>query len=91
MNMNENSKPISGFEGLYEITESGRVISLRSKRPLARCNDEYGFHIVKLTNGKGEAKNFNLFELWQATYPQKSKLEFKGACNVKYGKSCTKL
>lgn len=78
--MNEERKEIPGYEGLYEITQTGRVISLRQNRPLTRCNDEYGFHIVKLTNHERKAKNHNVFDLWKEA--------FKGALKPKYGNGC---
>ncbi|SIS62682.1 NUMOD4 domain-containing protein [Salimicrobium flavidum] len=89
--MAENSRSISGYGGLYEVTESGRIISLRADRPLARCNDEYGFHIVRLHNSNGGHTNCNVFDLWKEAYPEKVHSEFKGALKVKYGKGCRRL
>jgi hypothetical protein len=81
--MNEESRSIIGYEGLYEITRSGRVYSLRAKCTMKRCGDEYGFHIVKLSkNGKGN--NHNLFKLWEQVFEECDKEEFKGARKVKY-------
>lgn len=81
---NENSKPIRNFEGFYEITESGRIISLRARRPLARCKDEYGFHIVRLYNSNGVHTNCNVFDLWKEAYPERDHSDFKGAMKAKY-------
>lgn len=39
--MEERRKPIEEYEGLYEITESGRVYTYSRNRYLARCRDEY--------------------------------------------------
>lgn len=47
--MQEDKRPINGYGGLYEITKSGKIYSVKRKRFLRRCNDEYGFHIVKLS------------------------------------------
>lgn len=81
--MEEPRKEIPGFEGLYEITPSGRIYSCSRKRFMARCGDEYGFHIVKLSkNGKG--KNFNVYTLWKSIYKDAPKSDFKGALNAKY-------
>jgi hypothetical protein len=82
--MNEQAKPITNYEGLYEITESGRIFSIKRKKYLSRCNDEYGFHIVKLyRNGIG--KNHKVYELWQnefgADLPENL---FKGVLSKKY-------
>ena len=65
----EESRAIAGYEGLYEMTTSGRIITVRENRPLARCNDEYGFHIARLTKD-GKASSHNVFELWKQTFPE---------------------
>jgi len=83
----EESRAIAGFEELYQITESGRIITVRENRPLTRCNDEYGFHIVRLTKD-GTASNHNVFELWKQTFPELEETNFKGALKAKYGTGC---
>lgn len=85
--LHEEKRALSGFEGLYEITESGRIFTVRENRPLARCNDEYGFHIVRLTKD-GVASNHNVFELWKQAYPELEQTTFKGALKAKYGTGC---
>lgn len=85
--INEETRAISGYEGLYEITASGRIINMRVNRPLARCNDEYGFHIVRLTK-EGTASSHNVFELWKQAYPELEQTNFKGALKAKYGTGC---
>lgn len=85
--LREDKRVVSGFEGLYEITASGRIITVRENRPLARCNDEYGFHIVRLTKD-GVASNHNVFELWKQAYPELEQTNFKGALKAKYGTGC---
>jgi len=86
-NLDEKSRAIAGYEELYEITESGRIITVRENRPLARCNDEYGFHIVRLTKN-GVAANHNVFELWKQAFPELEQTNFKGALKAKYGTGC---
>ncbi|MGG6446540.1 NUMOD4 domain-containing protein [Pseudobacillus badius] len=81
------SKGIKGYEDLYEITKTGRIISLRQQRPMTRCGDEYGFHIVKLTK-EGSSTNHNVFNLWQQAFPELNHSEFRGALKIKYGKAC---
>ncbi|UDK98374.1 hypothetical protein EYB33_19795 [Lysinibacillus sphaericus] len=81
--MQEERKAIKGYENLYEITSSGRIYSLKRQRTLKRCNDEYGFHIVKLSKD-GKATNHNVFELWKSHFPALNESEFKGAKTVKY-------
>ncbi|MGE7843484.1 NUMOD4 domain-containing protein [Lysinibacillus sp. NPDC093712] len=86
-NLDEQSRAIAGYEELYEITESGRIITVRENRALARCNDEYGFHIVRLTKD-GTASNHNVFELWKQAFPELEQTNFKGALKAKYGTGC---
>lgn len=85
--INEETRAISSYEGLYEVTASGRIINVRVNRPLARCNDEYGFHIVRLTK-EGTASSHNVFELWKQAYPELEQTNFKGALKAKYGTGC---
>lgn len=33
----------------YEFTETGKIYSVKSQRDMTRCNDDYGFHIVKFS------------------------------------------
>lgn len=81
--MQEVRKSIKGYEGLYEITSSGRIYSIRRERMLKRCEDEYGFHIVKLSKS-GKGINHNVFELWKLHFSTLNENEFKGAKKVKY-------
>lgn len=83
----EESRAIEGYEDLYKITVSGRIITVRENRPLARCNDEYGFHIARLTKD-GKASSHNVFELWKQTFPELEQTQFKGALKAKYGTGC---
>ena len=83
----EESRTITDYEGLYEITASGRIISVREQRAMARCNDEYGFHIVRLSKD-GAASNHNVFELWKKEFPELEETTFKGALKAKYGTGC---
>ena len=85
--MQEERRFIKGYEDLYEITSTGRIITLREQRPLTRCNDEYGFHIVKLSIN-GVSTNHNVFEIWQQAFPELKDINFKGAVKVKYGTGC---
>ncbi|MFB7158035.1 3-ketosteroid-delta-1-dehydrogenase [Lysinibacillus sp. NPDC056232] len=85
--IDEERRAISGYEGLYDVTASGRIINVRVNRPLARCNDEYGFHIVRLTK-EGTASSHNVFELWKQAFPELEQTNFKGALKAKYGTGC---
>ncbi|MFE0506373.1 NUMOD4 domain-containing protein [Peribacillus butanolivorans] len=81
--MQEDKRPIKDYEGLYEITKSGKIYSVKRKRFLSRCNDEYGFHIVKLSKD-GKSKNHNVFKLWQNEFKGIQPSEFKGAMKAIY-------
>lgn len=81
--MLEERRSIIGYESHYEITSSGKIYSLKRKRTMKRCGDEYGFHIVKLSKD-GKATNHNVFDLWKQVFPSLSEDEFKGAKTVKY-------
>jgi hypothetical protein len=81
--MEEIRKEIEGYEGLYEITRSGRVYSIYSKKFMTRCDDEYGFHVVTLYK-HGKKKNHNVFKLWKIAFENEPESEFKGALKVKY-------
>lgn len=86
--MREERRAIEGYEKKYEITSTGRIYTHKSKRFLERCGDEYGFHIVSLWDHNGKRKNWNVFKLWEQTYPELPKEQFKGALKIKYGKGC---
>lgn len=46
-------KPVPGYEGLYEVSDDGRVFSLVRHRELKPKIDRYGYKAVTLTkNGK---------------------------------------
>ncbi|SOC44468.1 NUMOD4 motif-containing protein [Ureibacillus acetophenoni] len=74
----EIRKPIEGYEGYYEISETGKIYSVKSQRFMARSDDEYGFHIVKLSKN-GISKNYNVYKLWKEEFPNLSESMFKGA------------
>jgi len=74
----ELRKSVKGYEELYEVTESGKIYSLISHRYIARCNDEYGFHIVRL-HKNGEAKDHNVFHIWKEAFGMLPESMFKGA------------
>ncbi|MFJ7890062.1 3-ketosteroid-delta-1-dehydrogenase [Lysinibacillus xylanilyticus] len=83
----EERRAIPCYEGLYDVTASGRIVTVRENRPLARCNDEYGFHIVRLTK-EGTASSHNVFEIWKQAFPELEQTNFKGALKAKYGTGC---
>jgi len=87
MEFHEERKSIQGYEGIYEVSRSGRIISLKEKRALTRCNDEYDFHIVKLYKN-GESFSYNVLKLWEKEFSKLNSNEFKGAQKPKYDTGC---
>lgn len=45
-------KDIQGFEGLYRVSNTGKVYSIRRKKELVPKTDRYGYYAVVLWNGK---------------------------------------
>ena len=73
---NIERKPISGYEGLYDITSDGRVISLerhyvdslgkcyfKSERYIGNSKDAYGYLSVSLTDRNGNKKKLKIHRL----------------------------
>ena len=52
MEQNETWKPVKGFEGLYEVSNLGRVRSLRNGIILKETRDSRGYSHVTLAKGK---------------------------------------
>lgn len=90
MDNQEERRAIHGYEDIYEVTSTGRILTLRENRALARCSDEYGFHIVRLNNN-GESKDHNVYELWRKAFPDLDNSEFRGSHKIKYGTGCKLL
>ena len=42
-------RPVEGFEGLYEVSDDGKVWSIRKERWLSSKIDRYGYEAVALT------------------------------------------
>jgi hypothetical protein len=76
--MEEERKDIDGYEGIYEITRSGRIISVKTGIARHRNGDEYGYTNVHL-HKNGERELAKTFELWKrAAFPNASPAEYKG-------------
>ena len=61
----EEWKDISGYEGLYQVSNHGRVKSFRRKEPhlLSTCVGKHGYRVVLLYNGNGQRKNERVHRL----------------------------
>lgn len=81
--LKEEHRSIKNYEGLYDMSASGKVFSYSRISYLARKEDQYGFHIVKLSK-EGVPTNCNVFQLWKDTFPELSENEFKGTKTIKY-------
>lgn len=77
-------KDIKGFEGLYKISDSGDVLSLRRNIILKPKIDRYGYYAVCLFNGKNNHKTIH--RLVADAF-----IEKKYGCNVVNHIDCNKL
>lgn len=75
--MEEERRSVSGYEELYDITRSGRVLIKRNNRVRHRNGDEYGFVNVHL-NKNGNRTLFKTFDLWRRAFPDADLSEYKG-------------
>jgi hypothetical protein len=69
--------PIEGYEGIYEITPSGRIFSVSRNEFRHRIGDEYGFKWVKLSKF-GERENLLTWDIWKKTFPTLSENNYRG-------------
>ena len=72
---NINLKPIPGYEGLYSINEMGNVYSISGKRYKTRkgrwlvtSENKNGYNCVRLSDGRGGKKHFNIHRLMHMTF-----------------------
>lgn len=52
-------KDISGFEGLYQVSNTGKVLSLRRNKVLKGKVDKYGYQCVVLWDGKNNYRTIH--------------------------------
>ena len=55
----ETWKDISGFEGLYRVSNTGKVFSVRRNKTLQGKIDKYGYRCVVLWNGKNNHRTIH--------------------------------
>lgn len=69
--MKEEFRNIIGYEGLYQISNFGRVKSVRNgkERILREYNNGFGYRFVTLCN-KGERKYFKVHRLVAMAFPE---------------------
>ncbi|NNU90271.1 3-ketosteroid-delta-1-dehydrogenase [Anoxybacillus sp. CHMUD] len=75
--MEEERRSIKGYEELYDITRSGRIIIKRNNRVRHREGNEYGYVNVHL-HKNGTRKLYKTFELWKEAFPDADISEYKG-------------
>ncbi|MFD2610831.1 NUMOD4 domain-containing protein [Paenibacillus gansuensis] len=75
--MIEERRSIKGYEGIYDITRSGRIISVRNNRVRHRSGNEYGFANVHL-NKNGERRLCKTFQLWKESFSDIDPNVYKG-------------
>ncbi|MFS0841319.1 NUMOD4 domain-containing protein [Paenibacillus sp. 1P03SA] len=75
--MDEEMKDIPGYEGLYAVTESGRIYSHSKKNFKIRNGSPYGFKHVHLYKA-GKKKLFKTGLLWESLFKNLPKIAYKG-------------
>ena len=68
-------KDIKGFEGLYRVSNSGKVFSIRRNIELKGKIDRYGYKMVVLWNGKNNYRTVHRLVA-------EAFVEHKEGCNV---------
>lgn len=76
-------KDIQGFEGLYRVSNTGKVFSIRRGKVLKGKVDRYGYQAVVLWNGKNNYRTVHRL-VAEAFVPK------NGACNVVNHLDCNK-
>jgi hypothetical protein len=76
--LKEESKGIKGYEEIYDITRSGRIVVKRNNSVRHRNGDEYGYTYVDL-HKYGDRKRSKTFDLWKEVWlPVADINEYKG-------------
>lgn len=66
---------IQGFEGLYAVSNKGRVMNLKSGKVLKNRIDSFGYAMVYIHKGDGKPKNIKVHKLVAKTFiPNPDKL-----------------
>jgi hypothetical protein len=73
----EEKRSIIGYEELYHMTRSGRIIIKRNNRARHREGNEYGYANVHL-NKNGVRTLYKTLELWKTAFPDADLSEYKG-------------
>lgn len=60
--MEEIWKDINGYEGLYKVSNLGRIRSYRRRKPLSPIEDRNGYYKINLTKDK-EMKTYRIHRL----------------------------
>ena len=68
----ENWKDIKGYEGLYQVSDEGRVFSVRRNRTMKPTVNKIGYLIVNLTSKDGRQKVYNLHTLVANAFLEKT-------------------
>lgn len=80
----EKWKDIRGFEGLYRVSNTGKVFSIRRNIELKGKIDRYGYKMVVLWNGKNNYRTVHRLVA-------EAFVEQKEGCNVVNHLDCNKL
>lgn len=55
-------KPVIGYEGLYQVSNTGKVYSIKRKKFLSPATDKYGYLYVNLSK-EGEWKAYKIHRI----------------------------
>ncbi|RSD27629.1 3-ketosteroid-delta-1-dehydrogenase [Mesobacillus subterraneus] len=75
--MEEERRSIQGYEELYDITRSGKIIIKKNNRARHREGNEYGYANVHL-NKNGGRTLYKTFDIWKKAFPDANVSEYKG-------------
>lgn len=74
---NEERRVIKGYEELYDITRSGRIIAKKTNHVKYGSGSAYGYPNVHLYRN-GERELFKTRKLWRQAFPELPESEYRG-------------
>lgn len=77
MSEERRSVKISGYEHLYDVTQSGKIINKKTNHVKVFNNDPYNFKNVHLYKN-GERELFKTYDIWRGTFSNANESEYKG-------------
>lgn len=75
--MDEEVRGIKGYEDIYDMTRSGRIIIKKTGKARQSYGSEYGYVNVHL-HKNGERELRKTFDLWKCAFPDVPEHDYKG-------------